>query len=396
MTTSPTTALVVLSGGQDSTTCLAKAIHDLGKENVHAVTFYYGQRHAREVLLAQLLAEKYLLPGRWRLIDLSFLGAITKVSALTVPQEVEVTGKNLTEVHQNIDQLHIVKGDIPQEDIERLRAAVQQAESDPAGGIRVTHLDDEMQAMDKRMAGLGVDATMLEGSTEYASASDSLTHSAGTKASQFDAALPDSFVPGRNLIFLSVAASYAANLGCTEVWTGVCQTDYSGYPDCREGFVASMEVSVNAAMMSGAKVLPYRAWDPAEGVEQEFNNGIEVDYKGEPRIRFVTPLMFLTKAESVEMMRGLGEDAWGMLGYTHTDYNGNWPPRMDNPASEIRAKGFEDAGFEDPLVTRSADPVDEYSNNMLVRMALMLYNGRHPDMKHPLLRAASSLITNRK
>src|SRR3989338_8037347 len=58
-----------------------------------------------------------------------------------------------------------------------------------------------------------------------------------------DGALPSTFVPGRNLIFLSLAAIKAYQLGITDMIAGVCQTDYSGYPDCRNSFIKSLERS---------------------------------------------------------------------------------------------------------------------------------------------------------
>lgn len=59
---------------------------------------------------------------------------------------------------------------------------------------------------------------------------------------------PNTFVPGRNLFFLSIAAVYAREKGCMNLVTGVSQTDYSGYPDCRDSFIRSLNVSLNLSM----------------------------------------------------------------------------------------------------------------------------------------------------
>ena len=61
-------------------------------------------------------------------------------------------------------------------------------------------------------------------------------------------ALPNTFVPGRNLFFLSIAAVYAREIGAFDIVTGVSQTDFSGYPDCRDAFIRSLNVTLNMAM----------------------------------------------------------------------------------------------------------------------------------------------------
>ena len=60
--------------------------------------------------------------------------------------------------------------------------------------------------------------------------------------------LPNTFVPGRNLFFLSIAAVYAREIGVNHMVTGVSQTDFSGYPDCRDAFIKSLNVTLNLAM----------------------------------------------------------------------------------------------------------------------------------------------------
>ncbi len=135
--------------------------------------------------------------------------------------------------------------------------------------------------------------------------------------------LPASFVPGRNALFLSLAASYAYNRNLRDVVGGMCQTDYSGYPDCRRVFVDAMQTSLSLAM--------------------------DVD------VRVHTPLMYQTKAQTWKLAKDLGTVAGCDVFETvrvmsHTDYNGDrsqlneWGyGKLDNPASELRAEGFREA-----------------------------------------------------
>ena len=145
-------ALVVLSGGQDSTTCLFWARRHFAA--VHALSFTYGQKHVLEVELARALAAK--AGATFEAMDIPLVGQL---------------GRNaLTDTTLAMD------------------------ETKPAGGP------------------------------------------------------PNTFVPGRNLFFLSVAAVYARERGIRHLVTGVSQTDYSGYPDCRDNFVKSLNVTLNLAM----------------------------------------------------------------------------------------------------------------------------------------------------
>jgi 7-cyano-7-deazaguanine synthase len=130
--------------------------------------------------------------------------------------------------------------------------------------------------------------------------------------------LPNTFVPGRNLIFLTLAAAFAYLRGAANLVTGVCETDYSGYPDCREGTMTAMQAALR------------------QGMDAPFE--------------IHTPLMRLTKADTVRMMRDLG--ALPLLAHSHTCYNGAVPPCGTCPACQLRAKGFAEAGIEDPLVVR--------------------------------------------
>lgn len=131
--------------------------------------------------------------------------------------------------------------------------------------------------------------------------------------------LPASFVPGRNLMFLVFAAAFAMKLNATSLITGVCQTDYSGYPDCRRETIDAMENALRLGM----------------------------EY---PELEIITPLMHLTKDETFYM-------AWQggyldkIIANTHTGYNGvaeilycwGWGPQdLQNldPASQLRRDGF--------------------------------------------------------
>ena len=147
-------ALVVLSGGQDSTTCLYWAKKHFDK--VRALTFRYGQRHIREVEIAKELAEEADVP--WESMDISFISQLSPSCSLT-------------NLELNIEE--------------------EKREGDP---------------------------------------------------------YPTTFVPGRNLFFLSIAAIYARNHGIYDIVTGVGQADYSGYPDCHDSFVKSLNATLNLAM----------------------------------------------------------------------------------------------------------------------------------------------------
>ena len=145
-------ALVVFSGGQDSTTCLFWAKKQF--REVHALSFIYGQKHVKEVELARAIAAKAGV--HFDVMDVSFIGKLGHNS--------------LTDTTMKMD-----------------------AEK-PADGV------------------------------------------------------PNTFVPGRNLFFLSIAAVYARERGIRHLVTGVSQTDFSGYPDCRDNFIRSLNVTLNLAM----------------------------------------------------------------------------------------------------------------------------------------------------
>ena len=212
--------VVVLSGGQDSTTCLYWALDRFGADNVLALTFDYGQRHRIELDCAANVAQH-------------------------------------------------------------------------AGVAHTT---------------LPIDTFLALGGNALTDADIAVDEAPGN-------ALPNTFVPGRNLIFLTFAAAFAWQRGIVDLVTGVAQTDYSGYPDCRRDTLDELEKTLRL------------------GMQREFT--------------IHTPLMNLSKKETVEMARDLG--ALDAMALTHTCYNGQRPPCGECPACRLRAKGFLEAGIADPL-----------------------------------------------
>jgi len=131
--------------------------------------------------------------------------------------------------------------------------------------------------------------------------------------------LPASFVPGRNLIFVTVASMIAYKRKAQVVVTGVCETDFSGYPDCRSKTIRLLNNAINSGMDSDIKV--------------------------------ITPLMYLNKAETVKLALTLN-GCIKALAYSHTCYNGALPPCNECPSCLLREKGFDEAGVIDPLIER--------------------------------------------
>lgn len=130
--------------------------------------------------------------------------------------------------------------------------------------------------------------------------------------------VPNTFVPGRNLLFMSLAAAYAYNIGISELIIGVCETDSSGYPDCRDDAVKSMQVALNIGMASNFSIH--------------------------------TPLMWLNKAETWDLAHSLGgtELVDCILEHSHTCYLGERTQRHSwgygcglCPACCLRAVGYE-------------------------------------------------------
>ncbi|WP_417347139.1 7-cyano-7-deazaguanine synthase QueC [Ferrimonas sp.] len=208
-------AVVVFSGGQDSTTCLVQALKQY--DEVHAITFDYGQRHRLEIEIAQQLSNKLGVAAH-KVLNVGVLNELA-ISALT-------------------------RDDIP-----------------------VDH-------------GLA------------------------------DNGLPNTFVPGRNILFLTLAGIYAYQIGAEAVITGVCETDFSGYPDCRNDFIKAMESAL------------------VQGMDRP--------------LQLVTPLMWLNKAETWAMA-----DHYGALELvrdeTLTCYNGiKGSGCGDCPACHLRSRGLEE------------------------------------------------------
>ena len=130
--------------------------------------------------------------------------------------------------------------------------------------------------------------------------------------------LPNTFVPGRNILFLTTAAMLAYRMGTSNLVTGVCETDYSGYPDCRDAFVKSMSNSLN------------------QGMDTEMN--------------ILTPLMQIDKAATWELAFELGGQEFVdlIVKDTHTCYRNDrghlhaWGYGCaDCPACDLRQRGFE-------------------------------------------------------
>jgi len=220
-------ALVLFSGGQDSTACLAWALDRFAA--VETIGFDYGQRHRIELDCRQTVRREIAAQfpawgaklGADHLLDLSLLGQISD-TALTAEREIEMQANGL----------------------------------------------------------------------------------------------PNTFVPGRNLLFLSFAATLAYRRGASVLVGGMCETDYSGYPDCRDNTLKALQVALSL--------------------------GLDVPMTLE------TPLMFLTKAQTWALSEALGGTALNALivEHTHTCYLGERKTRHawgygcgTCPACELRARG---------------------------------------------------------
>lgn len=161
----PTKAVVLHSGGQDSTTCLIQAIRRYGTENVYPLLINYDQRHQVELACARRVCDILDVPERQQ--------GYLEVMALAMLE-----------------------------------------------GAALTSMDIEVST----------DAT--DTGNDYAERHN----------------LPSTFVPGRNVIFLGLAAAFGAKVGAYTIVTGVCEADDAGYPDCRESFVQSMEMALREAL----------------------------------------------------------------------------------------------------------------------------------------------------
>ncbi len=147
---------------------------------------------------------------------------------------------------------------------------------------------------------------------------NSLTGKLPVKQKKGPHGLPNTFVPGRNIIFLTFAAAFAYGKGIGNLVTGVCEADYSGYPDCREKTMRSLEKTLSLGM----------------------------DFC----FTIYTPLIHKTKSEALFMAQRLG--AFKALTLSHTCYNNRFPPCGKCPACILRANSFRDAGIKDPIFLR--------------------------------------------
>lgn len=140
--------------------------------------------------------------------------------------------------------------------------------------------------------------------------------------------IPVTYVPARNLIFLSLSAGLAESRGCREVHIGVNAVDYSGYPDCRPEFIDAFSRACNLATRAG------------------------VEQHGAPWMRIVTPLIGMRKAEIIRAGHEAGLD----FALTHSCYDpveltaASWGACGACDSCRIRARGFVDAGLADPTV----------------------------------------------
>ena len=137
--------------------------------------------------------------------------------------------------------------------------------------------------------------------------------------------IPSTYVPARNMVFLSVAASWADALGIRDIFIGVSEVDYSGYVDCRQEFIEAMEKAINAGTVLGA--------------EQQ------------QHITIHAPFMHMTKAEEIQLGTKLGVD----FGLTWTCYRGEEKPCGTCDSCLLREKAFAEAGIKDPLLEMKAD-----------------------------------------
>jgi len=135
--------------------------------------------------------------------------------------------------------------------------------------------------------------------------------------------IPQTYVPARNMVFLSVAASYAEAIGAQDIFIGVSEVDYSGYVDCREEFIRSMEQTINKGTVMGAE-------------------------QGR-KITIHTPFINKTKAEEIILGEELKVD-WSL---TWSCYRGGEKPCGTCDSCLLRAKAFAEAGVIDTSLGKS-------------------------------------------
>ncbi len=209
-------AVIVLSGGQDSATCLALAAKKYGAENIAAITFKYGQKHSLETRFARSLAKHFGVKEH-KVVSMDFYKCLTTNALFDSSLKIE---KKRSEV------------------------------------------------------------------------------------------CPNTVVEGRNAFFLLAAAVWAKSLGATDVYTGVSEADFSGYPDCRESFIKAQQKAIRLAL----------------------------DYP----IKIVTPFIRMTKADEWALADKLG--IFDLIkNHTLTCYNGVSGDGCGKcPACKLRNRGLED------------------------------------------------------
>jgi 7-cyano-7-deazaguanine synthase len=223
----------VLSGGQDSTTVLYKMRQEC--EELHAITFDYGQLHRAEIAAAIMVA-------------------------------------HMAQVHEHV---HAKIGKL----------------------FGSSPLTDRTQG--------------LETYQDF----DTMTKVIGSR-------IEKTFVPLRNLVFITYACNYAVSIGADVVALGVSAEDNANYPDCRPEFITSARQTIETAL------------------------------GGHRKLCVVTPLIYKTKADTVRLALEL-PGCYAALAYSHTAYSGEFPPVTQDHATVLRAQGFLEAGVPDPLIARA-------------------------------------------
>ncbi|MXQ53882.1 7-cyano-7-deazaguanine synthase QueC [Shimazuella alba] len=218
-------AVIVLSGGLDSTTCMGIA-KEAGYD-LYPITFHYEQRHEREVECARQIAEYYGVSKYHRVVNLSFFQ--------------QLGGSSLTDKTQMVQ---------------------------------------------------------ISGVTDQ---------------------IPNTYVPARNMIFLSLATAYAEVIGAKRIYVGVSAVDFSGYPDCRPEFIESMTQTINLATKVGVT--------------------------SEEKLSIETPIIQLSKADTIKIGVSLNVP----YHLTTSCYLGGTAACGACDSCRLRMKGFQEAGVADPI-----------------------------------------------
>ena len=224
-----TKSIVIFSGGQDSTTCLAVARDE--SDYVYALSFDYHQRHRQELFAATRIA-RYL----------------------NVDHEILKLPSNT------------LIGDSPLINKDNVVGEYKSVESLPTG-------------------------------------------------------VEPTFVHGRNILFLTIAANRAASIGADTIYIGVCEADFAGYWDCRQDFISSMELALNKGI-----------------------------YGNQNKLKIKAPLMYLSKAEGIQLaIKTLKNDWHNVFAMTHTCYNNVKGGCGKCHSCLIRQSGFDSLNLQDPL-----------------------------------------------